>query len=379
MIVELVSVPPTDIKKFAYADLIGIAACNAGILLSLYWTYGLGSFVLQDFSSDSTYVSLLPSVGLAGYFIGLALLALYPRAILVLNIKYQLLLLATSLALASLAQDILQLLLVCFIIGLFCCASQRLIGEAVQRAPKGEGRKAVASLISAALTCLLIFRLSSHYLATVLSWRGLSLLLALVMASISIGANTQVRSPIIPSGLLAGGLREYGGRERSLLITVVTRQFAIFFVYQSAWLALLRQESSLAKVFMTISAGLIGIATAVVVRCGRESLVGGRLAQWLLFPVLLVCIFLASLTTCTTTGSVGFLIAICAFWMVEITTQHGTVTNQALIQSLGGDKGATGGAVVTIAGALGGTLGAATLPSMHQIGGLCLTAIQLIR
>ena len=379
MIAKIISVAPEDVKRFTYTDLIGIAACNASILLSLYWTYGLVSLVFQDFPSDTTYVSLLPSVGLAGYFIGLTLLALYPRAILALSIKSQLLVLATSLALASLAQEILHLLLFCFIIGLFCCASQRLVGEAVQRAPKGEGRKAVASLISAALTCLLIFRLSSHYLATVLSWRGLSLLLALVMAFISIVANTQVKSPIISSGLLAGGLREYGGRERSLLITVVIRQFAIFFVYQSAWLALLRQESSLATVFTTISAGLIGIATAVVVRCGSEGSIGGRLAQWLLFPVLLLCIFLATLTTCTTTGLVGFLTVICAFWMVEITTQHGTVTNQALIQSLGGDKGATGGAVVTIAGALGGTLGAAILPSMHQFGGICLTAIQLIR
>ncbi|MET0358557.1 MAG: MFS transporter, partial [Pararhizobium sp.] len=170
----------------ARLNLVLAAACGL-IVANLYYAQPLVGPIGASLGLSPDAAGLIVMLTQLGY--GLGLLLIVPLGDLFENRKLILVMLGLSIVAvlsAGLLTQVVAFLAAAFAIGLCCVAVQIIVPYAAQMVPAAERGRAVGNVMSGLMVGIMLARPLSSVLSELVSWRGVFLMSAVVMAVLAL-------------------------------------------------------------------------------------------------------------------------------------------------------------------------------------------------
>jgi predicted MFS family arabinose efflux permease len=338
---------------------------NGTSVSTLYWAQSLVIRAGAEFG-PSPLVQLMPGATLAGYAVGVALLAAIARDLtsptgLVLHV----IVLTAALCIAAAAPSPVIAASACLLIGVGCSLTQRLLASATSMVAPEARAETIGWIIASGLFGIVLARALVPIAAAWFGWRtmfwGDAVLVALVGLAVIAGsrlAETGVQAahhPKLPAAIVLWWAEP-------TLRHAAIQQGAVFATFNLGW-ALYPRLLTASGVAPILPMGIVASlgATAAVLAgqiCRRKDpadiAAAGLVTSVLAITILLVC-----------GGS--FRLYVVAMALLDMSTQVSLVANQARAQALATSPAMRGRvtAMVTTVGFAGGALGAALGNLLH--------------
>lgn len=350
---------PSVPRSSAVPFLAELLLLNGATVSTLYWAQSVTASIRADFGS-SAWTALAPSAAMAGYAIGVALLASVARDLTTANgLGLHALLLGVGLSAAAVAPTASVLTVACLVIGLGCSLTQRALACATSAVSPGQRGPMIGYVVASGLTGIVVARAAVPAASLALGWRTMFMLDAALICTLgllaAIAAQRMDRhgggvEPVLLPSALALWRREPDLRRAAL------RQACVFAAFNAGWAVFPR---------MLTQAGMLGATPlGVVASLGALSALGAGLLCRRLGP-----------DRVATAGVVAVLLAVAAaLWAgatapviigamaaLDIGTQAALVANQAQAQARATSPAMRGrlAAIVTTVGFTAGAVGAA--------------------
>ncbi len=350
-----------------------LMAANGTAVGALYLTQAL----LQPAAANlppSAWLALIPLASLAGYGGGVSLIAFGPASGW-LPISRHLLCLALAFAVAAMAPNAPLLALAGAGIGLGAAVAQRLLAAAAHLAGPAAAGRAIGRVIACGLTAVLLVKLLGAGAAAIVGWRGV----CEAAAACALLAAVVLRSPKQPAA--AAPLRVTALnllRGSVLLRRIAWQQAALFAVFQASWLIALTALPPSERFLVVMGGGSAGLLAALRAGWladrgdpGRVVLAGSAL-------MVVSAALLLPLGYAMAGGLLQTLVLLLGMAGVDAGLQVALVANQARAQAIRPELRSRCAAVLTVAGSLGGGIGAGAAYWLYLhvgwIGALALVA-----
>lgn len=349
---------PSVPRHSAVPFLAGLLLLNGATVSTLYWAQSVAGLVRADLG-PSGWTGLAPSATLAGYAIGVALLASVARDLTAANgLGLHALLLGAGLSAAAVAPTAFVLAAACLVIGLGCSLTQRAMACVANTVTAGQRGPAIGTVIASGLTGIVIARAVIPAASLALGWRMMFILDAAAICTIGLLAaiaaqRTSRHGPSDPA-CLPGAIALW--RREPELRRAALRQACVFAAFNAGW-AFFPRVLTQAGVTGTLPLGIVaslGAASALGagLLCRRfgPDRVGTSGAATVLLAV--AAAFLAGRTGPVTLGIMALL---------DVGTQAALVASQAQAQARATSPAVRGrlAAIVTTVGFAAGAVGAA--------------------
>ena len=338
--------------------LLPLIFCNGVTVSTLYSAQSVIGHAAAEFGPSSA-LQLMPGATLAGYAVGVALLAALcrdltsPRGLLLHS-----LLLGVSLCAVATAPAPAIAAGSCLFVGLGCSLTQRLLACATSAVPSQDRARTIGSIVAAGLVGILLARALVPIASASLGWRSIFLLSAFAAAACGTVAAWALAGgdirPTLSDAPLPTALSLW--RREIVLRRAALQQAVVFAAFNMGWALFPR----------LLAAGGSGphLAPGIVAALGAcSAIIAGRVCSaWHPSAVAragLAIVALAALafalTGARTTG--------CSIEMalLDMGTQVALVANQARAQAIASSPAMRGrlAAIVTTIGFAGGAIGAA--------------------
>ena len=336
-----------------------LSLANGVAVSTLYVNQGLLSRVGEDFGVSAQSLPL-PAATLLGYALGVAGLAAFAR-----DLADQRVLaahhigLVAALCMAAAAFSPAMLVAACFLVGVGCALTQRLLCCATQAASSRHRARNIGVVVAAGLCGIILARACGPELAAVLGWRGVFWANAVLAALAGLGswaALARSRLPLldespVPVPTVAALWKEY-----AMLRSSAVQHAAMFAAFNMAWVA-----------FPLTVSGIGGrpaalIAVVALLGAGAAFMSGRCCGKF--GPARVASVGIAAIAFSGAAWALGEQTSIsCYVWMALIDggTQVALVANQTRVQSLVSTAPARGrlAAILTTVGFAGGAVGSA--------------------
>ena len=339
--------------------LISLFALNGVTVSTLYWAQAVASVARLEFG-PSVWVSMMPSATLAGYAIGVAMLAALARDLTTANgLGLHGLLLGLGLGAAAVAPVVPLIALACVLIGIGCSLTQRLLACATSAVSSSARGPVIGGIIASGLVGIVVARAIVPLASAALGWRTMFMLDAVLVCGCgvvaAIAAQRIDRRAWDTDEAALPSARTLWRRE-PVLRRAALRQAAVFAMFNLGWAVFPRivaeSGSSVALPMGVIASLGAGAALAAGWACKRY-----RPAD---VATVGLCAVLAVGVCALVVQGAGPL-SYAAMALLDIGTQTALVANQAQGQALATTPAMRGrlAAIVTTIGFGAGAIGAA--------------------
>jgi predicted MFS family arabinose efflux permease len=343
--------------------LFWLAILNSASVSTLYWAQSLVLRAAAEFG-PSPIVRLMPGATLAGYAVGVALLAAVARDLtspsgLVLH----LLVLTAGLCAAASAPEPTMAAFACLVIGLGCSLTQRLLASATSVVPPEARAETIGWIIAAGLVGVVLARACVPMASAHLGWRAMFWTDAVIVTVLGLGAAFACeRSGPLPrrrTNLPVPSAVALWRGERTLRRAAL-QQAVVFAAFNFGWAVYPR------LLMMDGAAPSIPMGMVATFGAGAALLSGRLCARWdpaivatTGLRIAILAIVLVATCSLSTTRTLPAYVA--AMALLDISTQVALVANQARAQALASSPAMRGRltAIVTTVGFAGGAVGAA--------------------
>ena len=166
--------------------LVALLALNAATVSSLYSAQAVTGLARTDLGA-SFWISLMPSATLAGYAIGVALLAAVARDLTAASgIGLHALLLAVGLSAAAVAPAAPAVTAACLVIGIGCSLTQRALACATSAVSAHQRGPAIGGVIASGLFGIVLARAVVPTVSAAVGWRTMFILDAALIAALGL-------------------------------------------------------------------------------------------------------------------------------------------------------------------------------------------------
>ena len=339
--------------------IISLLALNAMTVSTLYWAQAVASLARADLGA-SIWLSLMPSATLAGYAIGVALLAALARDMTTANgIGLHALVLGVGLGTAAIAPAAPVIMIACCFIGMGCSLTQRTLACATSAVTSLQRGPVIGCVIASGLTGIVIARAVIPAASAALGWQTMFMLDAALICSLGLaaaiaaqraGRDTWDGAPVaLPSAVQLW-------RSEPVLRRASLQQACVFAAYNAGWAMfprVLAQHDVTAAlpigVVASLGAGAALLAGWLCRHRGAATVAGAGL-----------CAVLAAIAGATIVPAASPAIYL-VMTLLDAGTQTALVANQAQAQARATSPAMRGrlAAIVTTIGFSAGAAGAA--------------------
>lgn len=339
--------------------LIALFALNSVTVSTLYWAQSMASLARLEMGS-SGLASLMPSATLAGYALGVAILAALARDMTTANgLGLHALMLGLGLVGAAVAPSASLATLACLIVGIGCSLTQRALACAASAVSATHRGPVIGCVIASGLIGIIAARALVPAASAVLGWRTMFMLDAGMVCCCGIVAaiaaqqvdrrGWEMDSAALPNARLLW-------QREPILRRAALQQGFVFAVFNFGWAVFPRLVShggASGAMSMGVVASL-GAAAALAAGWACKRRQPGRVASSGL------CAVLIAGTAAVAANGAGPL-TFAAMALLDVGTQTSLVANQAQAQTLATSPAMRGrvAAIVTTVGFTAGALGAA--------------------
>ena len=339
--------------------LFPLIAANGVTVSTLYWAQSVVARAVVEFG-PSPAISLMPGATLAGYAVGVALLAAWSRDLTSpRGLGLHAVFLSVGLCIAAAAPKPVFATMACVVIGLGCSLTQRLVACATSAVPSEYRPRTIGWIIAAGLCGIVLARAFVPIASAWLGWRVMFWTVALLTglcgsaATVACRRNQRHYAPA-SSAPLPTAVSLWRGE--AVLRRAALQQAIVFAAFNLGWAIyprLLGATSAAPTLSMAIVASL-GAGAAVL--SGR---VCGLRDPAAVATTGFGAVALASVTFLVAGNAAGAYSV--EMGLLDVGTQVALVANQARAQSLAFSHAMRGrlGAIVTTIGFAGGAIGAA--------------------
>ena len=340
-------------------DLLCFALMNGASVSTLYWAQSLVMRAGSEFG-PSLAVRLMPGATLAGYAVGVALLAAVVRDLTSpIGLVLHVLILTAGLCTVATAPGPGIAAAACLVIGLGCSLTQRLLASATSVVAAEARSATIGWIIATGLFGIVLARACVPMLADRLGWRGMFWIDAMVVTALGLGAAFAAeRGSALPHGVPAAPATTLWRRER-MLRSAALQQALVFAAFNLGW-ALFPRLLAADGLASSVPMGLVASLGA------SAAILSGRLcARWDPTTVarsgLLAAMAAAAILLATVLLGRNTAVYLAAMAMLDVGTQVALVSNQTRAQALASSPAMRGRvtAIVTTIGFGGGASGAA--------------------
>lgn len=339
--------------------LVALFALNGVTVSTLYWAQAVASVERLEFG-PSVWANMMPSATLAGYAIGVALLAALARDLTTANgLGLHALLLGLGLGAAAVAPAIPVIALACVLVGIGCSLTQRVLACATSAVSPVARGPVIGGAIASGLAGIVVARAVVPIASAAVGWRTMFMLDAGMVCACGIVAAIAAQrvdrrawdtdAAPLPSARLLW-------RREPILRRAAVQQAVVFTLFNLGWAVFPRmvaESGSSVAVPMGIIASL-GACAALGAgwACKRHPAAGIATAG-------LYTVLLAGVSALLVSGAGP--VAYAAMALLDVGTQTALVANQAQGQSLATTPAMRGrlAAIVTTIGFGAGAIGAA--------------------
>ena len=350
---------PSVPRSSARPLLITLLMLNGMTVSTLYWAQSVAGVARSDLG-PSIWLSLMPSAALAGYAIGVALLAFLARDMTTANgIGLHSLLLGGGLGAAAIVPDASAIMVACCFVGMGCSLTQRALACATSAVLPPQRGPVIGWVIASGLAGIVLARAVIPAASAVLGWRTMFMLDAALICFLGLAAafaaqQTDRRHWGAEPATLPSAWRLW--RTEPVLRRAALQQACVFAAFNGGWAIfprLLAKDGVAAALPMGIIASL-GAAAALVagLLCRRE-----RPVQIAWAGLCAVLAAIAGSACITATSPFIYLV----MFLLDTGTQTALVANQAQAQARAISPAMRGrlAAIVTTIGFTAGAAGAA--------------------
>ena len=342
--------------------LLALFALNGVTVSTLYWAQAVASLARLEFG-PSLWASLMPSATLAGYAIGVALLAGLARDLTAANgLGLHALLLSLGLGAAAVAPALPLIACACLLVGIGCSLTQRLLASATSAVSAEARGPVIGGIIASGLVGIVVARAAVPVASAAIGWRTMFMLDA-VMVSVCgiVAATAALRVDRRAWGDDAATLPSAAAlwRREPVLRRAALQQAVVFALFNFGWAVFPRLIAGSAH-----TAVQMGVPMGVIAALGACAAVG---AGWACKRHPAAGIATAGLYAALLAGSSILLVRgagpalYAAMILLDVGTQTALVSNQAQAQALATTPAMRGrlAAIVTTIGFGAGAIGAA--------------------
>ncbi len=350
---------PSAARSSTLPLLTALFALNAVAVSTLYWAQSVALLARMEMGS-SLWASMMPSATLAGYAVGVAMLAVLARDMTTASgLGFHALLLGAALGSAAVAPSAPLITLACLMIGIGCSLTQRALACAASAVSSVHRGPVIGCVIASGLLGIICARALVPTASGVLGWRMMFMLdaglvcccgLVAAIAAQRVDRRAWNITPVpLPSARALW-------RREPILRRAALQQGFVFAMFNFGWALFPRvvgHEGHGGAVSMGLIASLGAVAALIAgVTCKRRS--PGSVAS-----SGLVAVVLAGTAAVAAQGTGPLVFA--AMALLDIGTQISLVANQAQAQHLATSPAMRGrvAAIVTTIGFAAGALGAA--------------------
>ncbi len=331
----------------------GLSVANAVAVGSLY----LNQALLQSAAAGlprSGWLALVPLATLAGYAVGVGVIAFAPPSGRV-SISCHLALLALALLAAAGAPNAPVLAVASLGVGLGAAVAQRLLAAAAALAGPAAAGRSIGRLIACALAAVLLVKLLGAGLAVWVGWRWVFAAASACAAAAGLALRAQAASSPAPLAITAWDL----WCSSSLLRRIAVQQAALFGAFQAAWLLVLTTLPADQRSLAVIGGGCAGLLAAV--RAGWQSDRGDRAGVALTGSVVILAAsaVILPLAYGMALEPARLVLLLVGMAGIDAGLQVALVANQARAQAIRPDLRSRCAALLTVFGSLGGGVAAA--------------------
>ncbi len=349
--------------------LTALAVSNAAVVAVLYLNQTILGQVALSFPT-SNLVSLLPSMTLAGYASGVALVAFSPVARARLSVERHLGCLALALLMASLASSVLTLATANFFVGCAAAVAPRLLAGAAHLAAPAKAGAAIGRVVCGSLAAILCVRLFGGALATVLGWRCLFMIAAAIMASSAVLVQF-TRAMLVADlhGITPPSSLAKLWQSHLLLRRAAIQQCTLFAAYNASWMSVLTELPPNERPLVVIGGSCAGILAALLAGWLSDKPCQSRVAQAGATAVFLAGTLVLPVAYGSEHGPLQVLLLLVGMALVDAGLQIALVANQKRVQALEANSRTRLAASLTVCGFLGGAIGAGAGHVLWQTSG----------
>lgn len=340
--------------------LLALFSLNGVTVSTLYWAQAVATLARQD-AAPSVWAGMMPSATLAGYAIGVALLAAVARDMTSANgLGLHTLVLGVGLGLAAVAPAPPVITLACLIVGIGCSLTQRALACATSAVPHTQRGPVIGGIIASGLLGIVVARALVPAASQALGWRTMFILdaglICLAGVTAAIAAQRVDRRGWESDAAPLPSARALWRRE-PVLRRAAVQQAGVFAIFNFAWAvfphALAHGGAMQAAVIMGFVASL-GASAALLAGLACQRRLPADVAHNGLCAVVLAACGGALVSGA---GSMAY----AAMALLDIGTQTALVANQAQAQALATSPAMRGrlAAIVATIGFAAGALGAA--------------------
>lgn len=339
--------------------LISLFALNGVTVSTLYWAQAVASVARLEFG-PSVWVSMMPSATLAGYAIGVAMLAALARDLTAANgLGLHALLLGLGLGAAAVAPAVPLIALACVLVGIGCSLTQRLLACATSAVPSSARGPVIGGIIASGLTGIIVARAVVPLASAALGWRTMFMLDAGIVCGCGIVAAIAAqridrRAWDTDAAQLPRALELW--RREPVLRRAALQQAVVFAMFNLGWAIFPRVVAE--------TGSSVALPMGVIASLGACSALA---AGWACKRYRTADVSTAGLCAVLVAGACALLvsgagtIAYAAMALLDVGTQTALVANQARSQALATTPAMRGrlAAIVTTIGFGAGAIGAA--------------------
>ena len=350
---------PSVPRSSALPLLISLFALNGVTVSTLYWAQAMAPLARVEMGA-SFWAGMMPSATLAGYAIGVAMLAALARDMTTANgLGLHALVLGVGLGVAAVAPAAPLVTLACLIVGIGCSLTQRVLACAASAVSSAHRGPVIGCVIASGLVGIIGARTLVPAASGALGWRMMFMVDAGVVCCCGILAaiaaqrvdrrGWEMDATALPNARVLW-------RREPILRRAALRQGLVFAMFNCGWAIfprLVSHDGSAGAASIAVVASLGAVAALVAGwACKRRR--PGEVANSGLCAVLVAG---AAGVAASGTGPVAF----AAMALLDIGTQTSLVANQAQALSLATSPAMRGrvAAIVTTIGFGAGAIGAA--------------------
>ena len=351
----VLSLPRSSVRPL----LLTLLLLNGTTVSTLYWAQSVAALTRSEMG-PSIWLGLMPSAALAGYAVGVALLASIARDLTTANgLGLHALLLGVGLSTAAIAPTAPVVTVACCLIGMGCSLTQRALACATSAVMPSQRGPVIGFVIASGLTGIVLARAVIPTVSATLGWRTVFMLDAALICLLGLAAalaaqRTDRREGEVAPGALPSAWRLW--QTEPVVRRAALEQACVFAAFNGGWAIfprVLAQNGVAGALPMGIVAS-IGAVTAVLAGwlCRRKR--PARVAGVGLYAVLAA---IAGSTAIAATNPLIYPIMI----VLDAGTQMALVANQARAQAQATSPAMRGriAAIVTTIGFAAGAAGAA--------------------
>lgn len=177
---------PSLPRSSAVSLIAALLALNGTTVSTLYWAQAVAGHIRTDLG-ESWWVGLMPSAALAGYALGVALLAAVARDLTTASgLGLQALLLAAGLGVAAVAPAAPTITVACLAIGMGCSLTQRALACATSAVGDAQRAPVIGCVIASGLTGIVMARAIVPTISAALGWRTLFIVDAALISGLGL-------------------------------------------------------------------------------------------------------------------------------------------------------------------------------------------------